>query len=66
MKRPLAMWSSWAIRWAIMNGLWLGMQVTPVPNFMRSVFASAWAMKMSGAGMFSHCVVKCSPIQASL
>ena len=65
MNRPRAMWSSWAIRWARWNGLWFGMQVTPVPSLICFVRWSAAAMKISGEGMFSHSAVKCSPIQAS-
>ena len=65
MNLPLAMWSSCATRWAIMNGLWFGMQVTPVPRPMLFVMPKAWAMKRSGAGIFSHSAVKCSPIHAS-
>ena len=49
-----------------MNGLWLGIQVTPVPKTIFSVIPRAFAMNRSGAGMFSHSAVKCSPIQASL
>ena len=54
------------MRWAIMNGLWLGMQVTPVPSRMFFVLPRALAMNRSGAGMFSQTDVKCSPIHASL
>ena len=45
-----------------MNGLWFGMQVTPVPSRMFFVLPRAFAMNRSGAGIFSHTEVKCSPI----
>ena len=54
------------MRSASMNGSWLGMHVTPVPMTIFSVLASAAAMNRSGAGMFSHSAVRCSPIHASL
>src|SRR6266566_4834819 len=52
------------MRWAIMKGLWFGIQETPVPSTMFLVMGMAVAMNKSGAGMFSHAAVKCSPIQA--
>ena len=42
-----------------------GMQETPVPNLICSVCWRAAAMNRSGAGMFSHSAVKCSPTQTS-
>ena len=65
LKRPSAMWSSCAIRWARTKGSWFGMQLTPVPSLICLVSGSACAMSRSGAGMFSHSDVKCSPIQTS-
>ena len=53
------------MRWASMRGLWFGRQDTPVPSFIRRVIPSAWAMKRSGHGMFSHSAVMCSPTHAS-
>ena len=53
------------MRWASISGLWFGRHDTPVPSFIRRVIPSAWAMKRSGHGMFSHSAVMCSPTQAS-
>ena len=54
------------MRWAMRKGLWFGMHETPVPNLICRVMGNAEAMIRSGAGMFSHSAVKCSPIHASL
>ncbi len=32
--RPLVIRSSWAIRWATLNGWWYGRLTTPVPSMM--------------------------------
>ena len=40
--------------------------MTPVPKTIFSVIPRALAINRSGAGMFSHSAVKCSPIHASL
>ena len=45
------------MRWASWAGLWLGMQLTPVPSLIRWVLSRAWARVRSGAGMFSQVLV---------
>ena len=54
------------MRWARTKGSWFGMQLTPVPSLICFVSGSACAISRSGAGIFSHSHVKCSPIQTSL
>ena len=65
MNRPLAMWSSMAMRCATCTGSWKCSSTTPVPNAICSVSPSARAMNSSGVGMFSHGSIMCSPIQIS-
>ncbi len=41
MKRPRVRWSRRTARWAVMKGLWYGIDATPVPSMIRCVLAAA-------------------------